>query len=573
MIMKKILTFIIFILYVWPLMAQSPAKYWVEFTDKKNSAYSVSQPEKFLSPRAIENRARYNIAINEQDLPVNQHYIDMVKALDDSLIVFTKSKWLNGITVYSQKDSMKEKIQNLSCVKFCERTIAMENPEEPFSGRYTYTPAGSPVIPVTTPFEELQYGKGEEQIRLNNVHWLHRLGYKGEGMVMMIMDGGFHNVDSIRHFDILRKNNRLLGARNFVQPAQSPFRKESHGTMVLSCIASDIPGELVGSAPNVMVYVAKTEDGRSENVIEEDNWVAGIEWADSLGCGVLNSSLGYTRFDDTLQRRNYRSLNGITSRASRAATIAAGKGMIVCNSAGNEGRGGWRYIGSPADARDILAVGAVDKKGKKANFSSFGPTADGRIKPDACAVGFLTDVASPGGRTVRANGTSFASPLLSGMVACLWQAFPNIDNMEVMDAIRKSGNQASHPDDSLGYGITDFLKAYNLLNESQSVKGQQKLDVTFASYVSQGVPADIKIKADQEIPVTITAQLRGTQKPVSKNVKLKAGEQTISVKLPKLAKNEKYGIVDLKVTGNNINRTYVMGLEHKAKIKKDKDKK
>jgi len=293
-------------------------------------------------------------------------------------------------------------------------------------------------------------------------------------------------MDTISHFRALREEYRLLGVRNFVQPGVNPFLKEGHGTNVLSCIVSYIPGDLVGTAPKVCVYLAKTEDGRSENKIEEDNWVAGIEWADSLGCDVINSSLGYTKFDDSLQVREYRDLNGHTSRASQAATIAATKGLLICNSAGNEGSGKWKYIGSPADAKDIITVGAVDVNGKKARFSSFGPTADGRVKPDACAVGQNTYVANVIGVTGVSQGTSFSSPLMAGMVTCLWQAFPNKSNYEIMDAVRQSGSQFSAPDSALGYGVTDFLKAYNLLLQPHKIYGSdgtKMFSVAFDTYV------------------------------------------------------------------------------------------
>ncbi|MDL2231039.1 S8 family serine peptidase [Bacteroidales bacterium OttesenSCG-928-L19] len=482
--MKRLFFIVAFLLlghaFLW---AQSPAKYWVQFTDKQESPYSIDRPLEYLSPKAIENRKAFRIPITESDLPVNPQYISKVTALDSEMIVFTRSKWLNGITIYSEKDSIIELMRQLPFVQYCEKTITLKKPEKALESPYIYPHAGKTPVPQLPTTSELDYGKGEKQIRLNNVHWLHRMGYKGEGMTMIVMDAGFLNADSIPQFKKLRDENRILGVKNFVRPDVDPFRKDSHGTTVLSCIAADVPGELIGSAPYVMVYLARTEDSRSENVVEEDNWVAGIEWADSLGCKVLNSSLGYTKFDDTLQVRTYKDLNGETSRASRAATIAASKGMIVCNSAGNEGRGKWKHIGSPADANDILSIGATNDEGKKASFSSFGPTADGRIKPDAAAVGEMTYSATSIGTIGRTNGTSLSSPLFSGMVVCLWQAFPHKSNFEIMDAIRRSGNQADKPNDSLGYGITDFLKAYNLLLGEENEK--EKFTVRFKSYTTE----------------------------------------------------------------------------------------
>lgn len=574
--MKRILFFALFLSATFTLVAQTPAKYWIQFKDKQNTPYSVNQPEKYLSQRAIEKRQQYNIAITEQDFPVNPQYIKMVMDLDPNMIVFTKSKWLNGITVYSEQDSIFQKINALSCVQFCEPTIILKEQETPFGSNYQYPRLGTPQKKITQPGVEVNYGVAEDQIRLNNIHWLHRMGFKGEEMYMVVMDAGFHNVDSLRHFEVLRNENRILGVKNFVSPDKDLFRGDSHGTMVLSCIASDIPGDLVGSAPNVLVYLAKTEDGRTETKQEEDNWVAGIEWADSLGIDVLNSSLGYTKFDDSTQLRTRYSLDGKTSRASQAATIAVSKGMIVCNSAGNEGRGGWTYIGCPADARDILTVGAVNVNGVKANFSSFGPTADGRIKPDVCAVGEATRVALPNGLTFFANGTSFSSPLLSGMVTCLWQAFPEKTNYEIMQAVRMSGHQFANPDTALGYGIADFLKAYNLLRQPNLLHdiNHEETYIDFSSYVyDEEKPILMYLSTPKDQKVTISVILRNDpkQKEHKKEYTCKKGLQQVQLLLPKLSKKMKYDLADVKVMGADFEQQFVLGFEHK-KIEEKKKK-
>jgi hypothetical protein len=547
------------------LFAQSPAKYWVQFTDKKGSLYSIERPEEFLSTRAIENRKRYNIRIEETDIPVNPHYISTVMALDSGMMLFTRSKWLNGITIYSQLDSIQSMVEQLPFVKHCEKTITMKKPENPYKERFYYTPKEASKVIEQSINDELDYGKGREQLRVNNVHWLHRMGFKGEGMVMMIMDAGFQNADTLRHFKKIFEENRILGGRNFVLPGNTIFRKESHGTMVFSCIAANISGELIGSAPNVMAYFAVTEDSRSENTVEEDNWVAGVEWADSLGCKVLNSSLGYTKFDDTLRKRTFTDLNGETSRASRAATIAASKGMLICNSAGNEGQKKWKHIGSPADAKDILSVGAVNDQGVKAPFSSFGPTADGRVKPDAVAVGEGTWVGNPFGRTTRANGTSFSSPILSGMVVCLWQAFPAKTNAEIMDAIRKSGAQYSHPDDALGYGITDFLKAYNLLMQPDT---KFPVNIDFISFCTTTKKNFfIRMSSNNPVNVTVSSTMRGSNLTVTQTHLIEK-EEYIQVKLPKLSKKQKYALIDVIIKTGEIERNFVIGLEHPEKKKK-----
>ena len=475
--MKKLMLIVMATVMMAAAFAQSPAKYWVAFTDKKGTPYSIDKPEAFLSPRALELRKAHGIAIDERDLPVNPDYVRQVLALDTAARCFTTTKWLNGMTVYALRDDMKEAIERLPFVDSVERTDVPKEPLPPAGPAYVFPGGGGqPMLTYQSDIQknnDFDYGQATLQVRVNNVHWLHRMGFRGEGMQMMILDGGFENIDTISCLKALRDDHRLLGARNFVEPEKDPMRKHSHGTMVLSCIASYSPGLLVGTAPMVKVHVAQTEESGSEDRVEEDNWVAGLEYADSLGCQVLNSSLGYTTFDDTVNQRTYADLTGEVSRASRAATIAASKGLLICNSAGNEGASKWKYIGAPADAKDILSVGAVNVKGKRAYFSSFGPTADGRIKPDACAVGRNTYLSTPAGIVTIADGTSFSSPMLSGMVACLWQAFPEKSNYEIMEAVRQAGGhnfrlngaRISMPDsnDGYGYGITDFLRAYNIL--------------------------------------------------------------------------------------------------------------
>ncbi len=546
------------------LFAQTPAKYWVQFKDKQGTTYSTEKPQEFLSQRAIEKRQRFNIPVTEQDLPVNINYINRVLALDTSMVYFTQSKWLNGITVYCENIDIIDEIKKLDCVADCERTILMKEPE-PYDHWFAYPVKEYDYAQRNTTLLEtdLDYGKSEEQIRINNAHWLHRMNYKGEGMLMMIIDGGFHNVDSIRHFSKLRSENRLFGVRNYVQPAVDPMREGSHGTSVLSCIAANIPGELIGTAPMVSVYLAETEDGRTENKVEEDNLVAGLEWADSLGCDVINISLGYIWFDDTVQsRRTHADLTGTTSRASQGATIAASKGIIVCNAAGNEGGKQWKKISAPADAKDILTVGAIDNTGMRASFSSYGPTADGRVKPDACAVGRNAYAANPYGKTVMINGTSFASPILSGMVACLWQIFPEKSTSEIIEAIHKSGNQANKPDSSLGYGYTDFFKAYNILQCPQTVdNGNISMTVSIDNFILTNKPLVLKIESSDKIAVSI--QLDHNEKPLlkPKTYKLKKGNNIIKIKYPAIIPPNDFEFLDFHITGENVNYKYIMGIE------------
>ena len=564
--MKRVAFIFLSIFFLLPLFAQSPAKYWVQFKDKKGTPYTIEQPLRFLSQAALDRRAKYNIKITEQDLPVNPAYIEEVLKLDSNMLLMTRSKWLNGITIYSEVENIEELIRELSFVIDCERTIPMEEKEEIITDPFFFNNEENVAPQIDIP-DDLDYGQGTEQIRINNTHWLHRLGFKGEGIKMMLLDGGFLNTDTIRHFELLRSQNRLRGARHYAQLGANPFGAGSHGTMVLATIASYLPGELVGSAPGVTVWLAQTEDGRSENKIEEDNWVVGAEWADSLGVQVINSSLGYSKFDDTTKTRTYAEMDGKHSRASIAASYLASKGIILCNSMGNDGNKPWKYLTSPAEAEDILAVGGVNIEGKRAPFSSYGPTSDGRIKPDAVAVGWNTYVANQRGVTLRSNGTSFSSPIMAGMVACLWQAFPEKNAFEIMEAVRLSGNQVHAPDSSLGYGITDLLKAYNILLQ----KDISKINIDLETYAVSKNQVTLLIEVDKPTDIVVVSNLKSKpDKKISKKTTLKPGKNKIEIKTPKLAKKNKYDFIDLMIleeNSNNLLSQFVVGYE---KLKKEK---
>lgn len=571
--MKKLLL-LFFMFNLLFVSAQTSSKYWVHFKDKVGTPYRVDRPEEFLSPRAIALRQQHRIPITTTDLPVSPEYVRQVLALDSSLYLCTTSKWMNGITICSTNDSIADLIRQLPFVEEVECTHHMDTlEEEPILLFYYEEDNPSQMTYSWGADRNMDYGNAQAQVRMNNAQWLHRMGFHGEGMRMMVMDGGFVNVDSILFFQTLRDDHRLLGARNFVQPDKNPFRKHSHGTMVLSCIASYNPGKLVGTAPMAQFYLCQTEDARSETKVEEDNWVAGLEWADSLGCQVLNSSLGYTKFDDTVaQRRTYEDLNGIVSRASQAATIAAAKGMIICNSAGNEGSGKWKYLGTPADANGILTVGAVMADSSTAGFSSFGPTADGRVKPDACAIGLMASVCNSKGRLSWSAGTSFSSPILAGMVTCLWQAFPEKSNYEIMEAVRRSGHLYENPDDQLGYGITDFLKAYNILRQPEPDNGMIWFDSYVAKKNKKGNYELYVVLLESENSVSQFSLMSGRKMKIKRQVAdlnhlpHKAGAvlprlSLYTLRFPKLSNLEQWRLEELEIEYEGNKYRYVIGQE------------
>ncbi len=436
-------------------------KFWVEFTDKNNNPYSVFKPLEYLSPRALERRKKQGIPIKENDLPVTPNYIFQLRDLGAE--VNYTSKWLNGASITADSTTFL-RIMKLPCIKHGE-AVGVSKPNR----------AHRPKNPIPyTSFEksEDKYGEAANQIKQLNGHILHDLGYDGSGMLVAVLDGGFNNVDIMPFFDSLRADGRLLQGRDFVMNDYYPYESSSHGSQVLSTMAANIPGLMIGTAPGASYVCVKTEETSSELRIEEDNWVVGAEYADSLGADVINSSLGYTQFDDKRMNYTYKDMDGNTTRVTKGADVAASKGILVVNSAGNSGAGAWKFIGAPADGDSVLAVGAVDAVGRKSYFSSFGPSADKQVKPDVSAKGSSTTVASLYGYSAdRADGTSFAAPVTAGMVASLWQAFPDKSNMEIMEAVRTNGHLNTDPSTGLGYGVPDYYAAYLSLSDNSSHMG------------------------------------------------------------------------------------------------------
>ncbi len=459
-------------------------KYRVSFTDKNNSIYSVSNPSAFLSQKAITRRNNQGIGISLQDIPVNKWYVDSLIA--KGAYVYNTSKWFNSCIIGLSDTNLINNIIALPFVSNVKKVVAFNAKKKKESKQSTATNTQSRKVFFTPDNNQnyllsnkqqykydktkqagrnINYGPSQTQIAMMNGDFLHQQGFMGNGMTVAILDAGFNGVNLFPCFDSLWQNGQILGTRDFVDPTANVFDQATHGMMVLSDMAAYLPGELVGTAPKANYWLIRTEDANSENLIEEDNWVAGAEFADSLGVDVINSSLGYTLFDDTTMNHTYQELDGKTARVSIGATLAARKGILVVNSAGNSGATPWRHIGFPSDADSIITVGAVDSQGNYAYFSSQGPTFDGRIKPTVCAMGQGAIVAVNGG-TSPGNGTSFASPILCGLATCLWQAFPFKTNQEIIASIKQTASQYNNPDTLMGYGIPNFSMASIILSGS-----------------------------------------------------------------------------------------------------------
>ena len=474
------------------------SRYIVKLKNKTGTSASINSPSTFLSQRAIDRRSRYSINIDESDLPITPAYIDSIR-LSGNVIILNVSKWLNQVCIQTTDSLALNKINKFSFVIAASPVAARVANEihlinkkiDTSNLRILSTNANKPQSPPNY----YNYGQSLAQIHLNNTEFLHNHGFRGEGMQISIMDGGFYHYQSLPTFDSVRNNNQILGTYDFVNSKISVNEGNAHGMNCFSTIAANMPGSFVGTAPKTSFYLFVTEDVNSEYPIEEQNWAAAAERADSLGVDVFSVSLGYTTFDNSSLDHSYADMNGKTTIIARAAAYAAKKGIIVTVAAGNEGNNSWHYISTPADADSILTVGAVNTSGQVANFSSYGPSSDGRVKPDVAAVGLNAIIANPNtGSPANGSGTSFACPIMAGVTTCLWQAFPEVNNVSIIDVLHQSANRFTTPDNRTGYGIADVKKAFVLL-----VKKLYKQQIAITSNCKTDIKLSIKTASDMSV--------------------------------------------------------------------------
>lgn len=449
--MRKLISFLAIALLATGASAQQDTlKYRISLKDKAATEYSLKKPEKYLSAKAIERRRKQNLPIDSTDLPVCRKYIDEIRKQGVKIVV--TGKWDNFVTVSCNDTTLIDRIAALPFVLSTEKVWI-----SPGAGKPSMATERDSVLNQPTIHPDSIYGRAITQSQMSNGDKLHEAGFKGQGMTIAVIDAGFHNVDKITAM----QNIRILGTKDFVNQQADIFAESSHGMSVLSCIGMNRPDIMTGTAPEASFWLLRSEDEYSEHLVEQDYWSAAVEFADSVGVDVINTSLGYYSFDDKSKNYKYRDLDGRHALMSRQASHIADKGMILVCSAGNSGAGSWKKITPPGDADNVLTVGAIDKRAVLATFSSVGNTADHRVKPDVVAVGVGSDVIRTDGNQGRANGTSFSSPIMCGMVTCLWQACPTLTAKEVIELVRRSGDRAGFPDNIYGYGVPDMWKAYN----------------------------------------------------------------------------------------------------------------
>jgi subtilisin family serine protease len=441
---------LLFLLCGSSVSAESLYKYRVQLTDKSKSVHSLEHPETFLSERALARRASQGVAVDSTDLPVCRAYIERLESQGGKYI--SSSKWNNTVLMQVPDEAVALRFLDNSFVRSIKKvwvspdSIMPRNKDRKEQVKNQWKK------------QDDYYGMGAEQIKIHHGDSLHLAGFKGKGIQIAVIDAGFYNVDAMKIF----KNTTILGTHDFVNPSSDIYGEHNHGMKVLSCMAVNTPHVMVGTAPEASYWLLRSEDNDTEQPVEEDNWAAAVEFADSVGVDIVNTSLGYYSFDDPIDNYTYRQLDGHTSLMAASASYAAKKGLLVVCSAGNSGMDEWKKITPPADAEDILTIGAIDNMGVNAAFSSIGNTADGRIKPDVMAMGVHSAVVGVDGGTAFANGTSFASPIFCGLVACLWQACPWLTVRQLIQVVHEASDRNAYPDNIYGYGVTDMWKAYQL---------------------------------------------------------------------------------------------------------------
>lgn len=449
---------------------------WVFLKDKPNSASFLASPLSILSQRALDRRNQQGVTLDITDVPVDDNYYNQLKN-ETNITILGKSKWLNAIHIQGTETvikALKNKFDFIENIDFADTSLNTE------SKTIVKTNIENHQNKFKNTLETFNYGGAENQIKMLKGDYLHTQGLTGKNQIIAVIDAGFPDVNTLEAFKRLRYNNQILGGYNFADRSTNFYTRNNHGTLVLSTIGGYLEDEFVGTAPDAKFYLFISEIAETETVLEETLWVEAAERADSLGVDVINTSLGYSTFDNPKHNYSYSDMDGKTTFISRGAEIAANKGILVVNSAGNSGNSAWKYITAPADAPSVITVGAVDANRNISFFSSFGPSFDGRVKPEILAQGTASAVVNnANGAVVNANGTSFSAPIMAGLLACLndndgfllksSQKNTNF-NMYLKQAVYESADRFSNPTEQHGYGIPNFEVAYTMYISTFSIE-------------------------------------------------------------------------------------------------------
>ena len=481
--MKKVL---LISLAIISLSATAQQKVWAFFTDKTVTEAQWQHPEKYLTQRSLDRRARQNIALHISDFPVNGNYVKTLK--ENGYQVLRSSKWLNAVAIQLTENQSAEELYNFSFIKKTQKAGQMVRTDMPNFYRTNFGKTAT-----------LNYGDATAQINQLGGIFLHDQGYLGEGMTIAVIDGGFTDAKTLGAFDSIWMKNRVLATYDFVDNDTNVFHLGTHGRKVLSIMAGYIDNSYIGVAPHANYVLLKSENEGQETQIEEYNWIAAAEFADSIGADVINSSLGYNTFDGGIGDYVYADMDGKTTIVSQGSRFAHRKGILHCNSMGNEGNSPWQYLISPADGDSILSVGGVDALGDYVSFASKGPSADGRLKPNVSAMASGVFVITVNNTALPGNGTSFSSPLIAGLAACLWQADTTKTNYEILRLIEQSADRFLTPDTMVGHGVPNFASAFNAIGiEEENILQSVTFGPNpFADHILITLPREILSKTAQ----------------------------------------------------------------------------
>jgi subtilisin family serine protease len=450
---------LLFLCFVTLAASAANINYIVYFKNK-NTDENV---QTYFSKEGILYRTKYNIPFDERDYAIEKYYLQQLQK--QGATIKNQSNWLNAVLINSNQKKIK-KIKKLSFVKSII-TTQKSNEKNTMS------------VEVANEYQETKsietyednYASSFSQINLLNGEYLHEQGFKGENMIIAVCDNGFRNLNNNTAFSHIFSDKRILGTYNYVTNDSAVFtiNDGSHGSNCFSFIAGIKENDYIGTATKAKYYLFHTEDDSGEKLVEEFNLATALERCSQLGVNVVSISLGYTTFDNTAENHDTTDLKKNKTPAAKAVNIAASKGMLVCVSAGNEGAKPWHYISTPADADSAFTIASVDINGEPDASSGWGLATDTRIKPNIAAVGKSAKFINTEGNIAIGSGTSYATPQIAGLSACLWQAFPTKSNWQIKTAIEQSASQYLHPDKKIGYGIPDFQKAYTILASSTAI--------------------------------------------------------------------------------------------------------
>lgn len=581
--MKRIFL-IIFIISFIPVFAQSPVNkisaelksglesgmrdnkilVWIYFSDKGiNVNDDLVNPQKFISKKSLERRAKVlskNNLVDFTDITVNQNYINVLR--QQGFEVKQKSKWFNAVSGYATSSEINS-ISLLSFVKKIDIVKKLLRRKDDFEFQKSEINLNKSLMQPEG-ILSLNYGSSYTQLSLSNIPQVHDLGYTGKGVTICLMDAGF---DNLQHE--VFSNMKIVAQWDFVNgdsivANQNDMGEGSHGTATLSIIGGFKEGQLIGPAYAANYLLAKTENTDSETPIEEDNWIAALEWADSIGVDVTSTSLGYLTFDSPYTSYTWENMDGKTASITIAADLAVKKGIVVVNSAGNEGyNSAHNTLNAPADGDSVISVGSVSSNGVRSYFSSVGPTADGRIKPDLMAMGSNDYHASSVGNTYSfGSGTSFSCPIVAGVCALLLEKNPKLTPMEILQTLKSTASQSSNPDNLYGWGIINAIAALNSI--VSNVKEDKVVDDLYllTNYPNPFNPVTtLRYSIPEKSFVTISVyNILGDEVSTISNGEIEAGVYEIKFDGSSIAGGLSSGVYFVRLISNNVQKTLKISL-------------